>query len=218
MKFLLTICLCIGLFSGLYAETASEAVKPVSAQSSIVEPTIILDAGHGGVDEGAKVRNFKEKRVCLATVLLVKKNLEERGYRVILTRWKDSYVSLPKRVAIANRSQAAIFVSIHFNASSNHEAKGIEIYYYDSKEKSRAWSSKRLASCILPAIIDNTSASSRGVRRGNFHVIRETQMPAVLIEGGFVTNPNERELLRSKSYLELIAKGIAEGIEKYLKS
>lgn len=215
--FLLLLAFVCAVFSAFCENSQLDFSGPPSNQN-IVEPTVILDAGHGGVDEGAKVKTFKEKRLCLSTVLLVKRYLEDRGYRVILTRWKDNYVSLPKRVSIANRSQAAIFVSIHYNASSNSEAKGIEIYYHDSKDRSRAWASKRLASCILPTMIDNTAASSRGVRRGNFHVIRETQMPAVLIEGGFVTNPDERELLKDKDYIDMLAKGIAEGIEKYLKS
>jgi len=204
--------------------------KPVSSYSAnkkdlkrikeidTVFPVIILDAGHGGTDEGAKVKHFKEKKITLVTALLTKKYLEERGYRVIMTRTRDVFVSLSKRVAIANKIGASIFVSIHYNASPNPSAKGIEVYYYDSKEQSRTRASKRLASCILPRLIDETEALSRGVRVGNFHVIRETQMPAVLVEGGFVTNQEECSLLKEKRYLDLIAKGIAEGVDKYLKS
>jgi N-acetylmuramoyl-L-alanine amidase len=205
--------------------------KPVSSYSAhkktktpplkeidTVSPIIILDAGHGGVDEGAKVKQFKEKKITLITALLTKKYLEDRGYRVIMTRTRDVFVSLSKRVATANKTGASLFVSIHYNASPNPSAKGIEIYYYDAREQSRARASKRLASCILPRVIDETEAVSRGVRAGNFHVIRETQMPAVLVEGGFVTNQEERSLLNEKRYLDQIAKGIAEGVDKYLKS
>ncbi len=181
-------------------------------------PLIILDAGHGGTDEGARVKSFMEKRITLTTTLLTKKLLEERGYKVILTRARDNYVSLARRVSIANRTKCAAFVSIHFNASRSHAAKGIEIYFCDTKEKWRARASRRLADCILYQVIDQTEAISRGVKGGNFHVIRETEMPAVLVEGGFVTNFEERSLLRNKEYLSKIAEGIATGLDKYFKS
>jgi len=186
--------------------------------ASVKSSTIILDAGHGGTDEGAKVSAFQEKKIALTTTLLTKKHLEEMGYRVILTRSRDMYVPLPRRVSIANKTQAALFVSLHYNASKNHTAKGIEIFYHDSSEILRTRASRRLASCILPFLIDQTEALSRGVKQGNFYVIRETQMPAVLIEGGFMTNFEERSLLKDKEYLDKIAKGVALGIDKYLKS
>jgi N-acetylmuramoyl-L-alanine amidase len=179
---------------------------------------IVLDAGHGGFDEGAKFRAFMEKRATLSTSLLIKKYLEEKGYRVILTRSRDTFLSLGRRVEIANQTQGDIFVSIHYNASTNSIAKGIEVYYCRSSAENRTRDSKRLANCILPCLIDQTDAASRGVKQAKFLVIKDTQMPAVLVEGGFVTNPQERALLKDKTYLEKIAKGIAEGIDKYLKS
>lgn len=178
----------------------------------------MLDAGHGGQDEGAKVHSFKEKKITLATVLYTKKYLEQMGYRVILTRGKDIAMSLPRRVALANKTRSAIFVSIHFNASKNAEANGIEIFYYDSKDSERAKQSRKLANYVLHYVIDQTEAKSRGVKVGNFHVIRETQMPAVLLEGGFVTNFQECSNLRKRDYLEHLAKGVAQGIDKFLKS
>jgi N-acetylmuramoyl-L-alanine amidase len=181
-------------------------------------PLIVLDAGHGGSDEGAKVQSVQEKKITLATVLYTKKYLEEMGYRVILTRGKDAYVSLPKRVSIANKTKSALFVSVHFNASRNSAAEGIEIYYYSNKDPQRARSSRRLANYVLHFVLDQTEAVSRGVKSGNFHVIRETSMPAILIEGGFMTNRSEWLNLKKRSYLENIAKGIAHGIDKYLKS
>ncbi|MFY7843319.1 MAG: N-acetylmuramoyl-L-alanine amidase family protein [Rhabdochlamydiaceae bacterium] len=184
--------------------------------ASEVKPVIVLDAGHGGADEGAKVQGVLEKRITLTTTLMTKQYLEEMGYLVYLTRKKDIFVSLSKRAAQANNMDASLFVSIHYNASQNKMAKGLEVFYPDAKELWRSHASKRLARCILQKLIHQTSASSRGIKKGNFHVIRETQMPAVLIEGGFVTNNEERLLLKNKEYLSRIAKGIAEGIHKYL--
>jgi len=188
----------------------------LDAVSSPIAPLVVIDAGHGGTDEGAKVQTVMEKRITLTTALLTKKHLEKMGYRVILTRSRDIFVSLPKRAAIANKSKAAAFVSIHFNSSPNRTAKGIEIYFYDSKDHDRAHASKKLASTVLYEIVDQTAAASRGTRKGNFHVVRETSMPAVLVEGGFMTNYEERFLLKDRKYLDKMAKGIALGVQKFL--
>lgn len=190
-----------------------------SSLLSPLKPLVVLDSGHGGNDEGAKVSSFLEKKITLATAVLTKKHLEERGYKVILTRSRDTFISLARRVVIANKNKAALFVSIHFNASKNKEAKGIEVFYCNgSTEPWRTLASRRLANCILFQVLDQTQAHSRGVKSGNFHVIRETNMPAVLVEGGFVTNPEERSLLKDRKYLDSIAEGIAEGVDKYFKS
>ena len=187
------------------------------ASSNALKPLIILDAGHGGADEGAKVNTFIEKQLTLMTTVMIKKHLEEMSYRVIMTRNKDIYLPLQRRVSIANKTKGSLFVSVHFNSSPSLEAKGIEIFYFDSKELWRTRASKRLANCILCRIIDQTDAVSRGIKQGNFHVIRETDMPAVLVEGGFITNKEERGHLRDKAYLDRLAVGVAQGIDKYMK-
>ncbi len=178
-------------------------------------PLVIIDPGHGGTDEGAKVQSIMEKRIALTTALMTKKQLEALGYRVILTRSRDIFLPLPRRVDIANKSKAALFVSIHYNSAPSEAAKGIEIYYHDAKGD-RTRDSKRLANNILHQMVDQTGALSRGVRRGNqFYVVRETSMPAVLVEGGFITNYDERFNLKDRKYLEKIAKGIAQGVHKF---
>lgn len=187
------------------------------AETTARQSVIILDAGHGGTDEGAKVQSFKEKKITLLTTLLTKKHLEEKGYRVLLTRGRDIYVSLPKRVSLANKSVGTLFLSIHFNASVSKEAQGVEIFYYAGGDV-RARASQRLANCVLRQVLEPTGALSRGVKRGNFHVIRETTVPAVLVEGGFMTCREEREKLKNRAYLDLLATGIAEGIDQYLRT
>jgi len=181
------------------------------------KPLIILDAGHGGSDEGAKVPFLMEKKITLHTVLLVKKYLDEMGYRVILTRSRDVYIPLHRRVSIANKTRAILFVSVHYNSSQSHDAQGLEVFYYAGQEPWRAQASKQLAGSILMQLQEATQAVSRGVKAGNFHVIRETLMPAVLVEGGFMTHQGERALLKDRTYLEKIARGISLGIDRYLK-
>ena len=222
------LCVLFFLFGGLTlgesslagAEgfTVCKGIPSYEDSGLPVAPLIILDPGHGGTDEGAKVQSVMEKRITLTTALMTKKQLEALGYRVIMTRSRDVFLTLPRRVAIANKAKAALFVSIHYNSSPNASAKGIEIYYFDSKGGDRMRDSKRLANTILHQVLDQTEAHSRGVRRGNFYVVRETSMPAVLVEGGFMTNYDERFRLKDRKYLEKIAKGIAQGVHNYLNS
>ncbi|MBX7066186.1 MAG: N-acetylmuramoyl-L-alanine amidase [Parachlamydiales bacterium] len=184
-------------------------------------PTVVIDVGHGGTDRGAKAGNpyCEEKRITLLTARLVKQYLEQLGYHVVMTRSTDNFISLPRRVEIAKQAQGNIFVSVHYNSSRSPEAKGIEVFFFDSKEnKNRANASKKLADSILSRLIRKTDANSRGVKKGNFYVIRETSMPAVLVEGGFISNPKERALLKSRDYQEKIAQGIADGIDGYFKA
>ena len=218
--FLLVLFFFSTTFLGAHSSTshnlALTASRSAKASSSALKPLIVLDAGHGGSDEGACVRKLQEKRLTLLTALFTKRYLEEKGYRVIMTRSKDVYISLPKRVSCANKAKAALFVSIHFNSAKNTLAEGVEVFCY-KEGGARTSSSKKLAEKALKGILKETGALSRGVKTGNFHVIRETKMPAVIIEAGFMTNKDEWAQLRKKSYLERIAKGIAIGVDQYLQ-
>lgn len=198
------------------ASTSSS--RESASLSKIQGPLVVLDAGHGGKDEGAKVRSLQEKKIALLTTLYTKKYLEELGYRVLLTRGKDIYVSLAKRVLIANKMKCVAFISIHFNTAPNHLAQGLEVYY-TGESTIRGKSSRKLANFLLHYVMDQTGALSRGVKLGNhLYVIRETQMPAVLFEAGFMTNPEEWGKIKEKNYLDKIAKGVSQGVDRYLKS
>lgn len=222
-----TIFIVIIFFtSSLFARSSTplELASLASQRSALTPcskgkgPLIVLDAGHGGPDEGAKVRNLQEKKITLLTTLYAKKKLEELGYRVLLTRIKDSFLSLPKRVSIANQTNSVLFVSIHCNAAQNHLAQGLEIYYCKAGDPARSLSSLSLATTILHQIIHETGCASRGVKTGRFHVIRETTMPSILIEIGFLTNYDEWANMRKKSYLDKMAKGIAIGVDNFIRS
>ncbi|MBN2479319.1 MAG: N-acetylmuramoyl-L-alanine amidase [Parachlamydiales bacterium] len=187
---------------------------------TIKTPVIVIDAGHGGLDKGAKIKTpyIEEKKACLTTALITKKYLEQKGYKVILTRSKDYFVPPKKRADIANDLKAELFVSIHFNSCPNKAAHGVEVFYFNSKEDpTRTKHSKNLAHSALSYVCQKTNAKVRSVKKADFCVIRETKMPAILVEGGFITNAKERENLRKKEYLEKISLGIAEGIENFIK-
>lgn len=202
------------LFSGCGKKQATKVEEVVFVESP-KKGTIVLDAGHGGKDSGARSQGLQEKKVAHTTTLYVKEKLEGFGYTVVLTRPTDEFLTLSRRASISKGYPGSLFVSIHYNASHNKEASGIEIYYYGKKSDWRTHASKRLAIAVLEGLIAETSAKSRGVRHGNFHVIRENEVPAILIEGGFLTNIEENTLLRDRDYLEKIATGIALGIHNY---
>jgi N-acetylmuramoyl-L-alanine amidase len=183
-------------------------------------PTVVIDPGHGGHDRGAREEKpfCEEKRISLQTARLVKKYLDQLGYRVIMTRETDAFVPLSRRVEIAKQADSQIFVSLHFNSARNPTAQGVEVFFHEGQgEKVRATASKRLAESVLMRVIRRTSAQSRGVKKGNFYVIRESMMPAILLEGGFISNPTERANLRLLEYQEKIARGVADGIDFYFK-
>lgn len=181
---------------------------------------IFLDPGHGGQDIGTQSISkprYQEKSLNLVTANFIKDYLQQLGYHIFLTRQDDVFISLDKRAQLANEQKPTIFVSIHYNSAPSSEANGIEVYFYQSAEdKSRTSKSKKLAQAILKNTIKQTKAKSRGVKHGNFAVIRETTMPAVLIEGGFMTNEDELQNLKDPGYLKKLAWGIAKGIDEYL--
>lgn len=198
------------------------AIKgPLSKKSLLIASKgyIILDPGHGGSDVGTQSISkprYQEKSLNLVTANFVKGYLEQLGYRVMLTRKEDKFVSLEKRAQIANEKKPDLFISIHYNSAPSSEAQGVEVFFYHSKEnKNRADASKSLAQSVLKNVISNTKAPSRGVKHGNFAVIRETKMPAILIEGGFVTNEAELQKLKDPTYLKRLAWGIAKGVDEY---
>lgn len=197
--------------------TAAQSVKTPPKKKGR-EQLIVIDPGHGGFDIGAKVQSVEEKALALKTGTLVKKYLHDMGYRVILTRSRDVFIPLKKRTDIANDTKSQLFVSMHFNAFKGSSVKGIEIYYYNKGSKWRQNASKKVAHIVLDALLKATGATSRGVKTGNFHVIRETSMPAILIEGGFITNAQERHALKDQKYLEKMALSIAEGVDTYFRS
>jgi N-acetylmuramoyl-L-alanine amidase len=169
--------------------------------------TVIVDAGHGGFDRGGRpVSGAPEKVLALDTAKRLAKIFRSKGFRVIETRKRDIFVPLSTRTALPNRTSDSIFVSIHYNWGHRRGARGVEIYYFSP----RSW---RLASTILRQATRAYPTESRGVKRSNFHVLRENRRPAVLCELGFVSNPQDNRYLQNGTYRQRIAERVAEAIE-----
>lgn len=204
------------LQTGQEVQNTSKIKPPLLVQKF----SIMIDPGHGGHDIGTQSISkprYQEKSLNLVTAKFVRDFLQQLGYQVVMTREKDKFVSLEKRAKVANELKPNLFVSIHYNSAPIAEAQGVEVFFYQDKEKKdRALKSKRLAQAVLKNVLAETKAKSRGVKHGNFLVIRQTNMPAILVEGGFVTNEAELEKLKDPIYLKRLAWGIVRGIEEYL--
>lgn len=181
----------------------------------------VIDPGHGGDDYGTHSNGkptYHEKHLNLATAKILKSYLEQNGIIVIMTRQDDTFIALDKRADFANRMKPTLFVSVHYNSAPSKEADGVEVFYYRcEKDKKRTKESRLLAKAVLDQVISTTKANSRGVKNGNFAVIRETNMPAILIECGFLTNDKEMESIKDPAYMKKIAWGIAQGVKSYLQ-
>lgn len=170
---------------------------------------VVLDPGHGGDDPGAVVGETMEKNINLAVALLVREQLaDQEGVAVVMTREQDIYLSLTDRTKLANQEEADLFVSIHANALENDESfSGIFTFYHPDKR-----SNETAAETIQAAVTAVSGGIDRGVRSENYAVLRETDMPAVLIETGFMTCPEELDMLQDADYQKLLAQGIVQGI------
>lgn len=202
------------------AELPHRAEKPKSGKA-----TVVIDAGHGGKDSGAVgVDGTREKELALDTARRVESLLTERGYQVIMTRSRDEYIQLANRAKIANTANADIFLSIHFNSAGSDKAKGIEVLYASENNVSRkkeAGDQRRLADEVLKCILKETGLNNRGIKnRPELAVLRLTDMNAALVEGGFMSNPDEMDTIKTDAYLDKLARGIVNGIvnfdQKYL--
>ena len=207
----------------LSAHAVDSLIHPLFGQNK--EPvfkklnTVVLDAGHGGHDLGAVK---KESKLTLTLALKIKALLEEKGLKVVMTRNKDEWVSLEKRVSIANSHKDAVFVSLHFN-SGNRNAKGFESYVMSSQNKIRDTHAASISLALsihshsLQQIGKN-SIEDRGIRRAKFRTLKSSNIPAVLIEAGFLTNEIEATMITSEGYQTKLAQGITNGIIAYQKS
>lgn len=175
---------------------------------------IMLDAGHGGRDQGASYKDVLEKDLNLEIAEKAKPLLEDAGYQVLLTRSKDKLINKYERADYANSRNPDVLVSIHCNFLKSGRADGIETYYDPARQEG----SQPLADKIQAHIIEETGATDRGSRAGDFVLITDTTMPAALVEVGFLSDKAERALLQDEAYQKKLADGIVSGIIEYMEA
>jgi N-acetylmuramoyl-L-alanine amidase len=206
--------------------------------------TIVLDPGHGGHHPGAiGPGDIKEKDIALSLVQAIKKRLSAH-YIVVSTRTDDYWIDIEERTAIANHHAAYLFISIHTGGSFRHRASGLGTFYWsgeefkglrhpittpekwDAEEASIAWESiqerhlsksRSLAVRVHKELIGRLNINDRGCRAAPLHVLAGADMPAILVEVGYVTNPAEEKQLSSPLFLDIIAEGLSKGITDFLQ-
>ena len=168
---------------------------------------IILDAGHGGKDRGASVDDVLEKEINLQITYKLRELLEARGAYIILTRQDDTYIALEDRSSFANLHSADLFISIHCNSyMEDASVAGLEIYYYQNR------TAKSIADDILSALKETGQFATRNVKPEEFYVLMHTDMPAILVELGFMTNQEELQNLCDEAYQYALAEAMADSI------
>ena len=217
------------------AKTIEPLVRPHRVPNAGKVQTVVLDPGHGGYDRGQVSRYGYEKDFALDVARKLRPLLQAKGLRVIMTREGDYFVPLEVRAQIANSARDSIFVSIHFNGTSDDpNATGFEIFSFtprgapstsDSAVVPSALStqpgsavdaqSMALSACIYHSLLGHLPEFDRGIKRARFAVLRLTKVPAVLIEGGFLTEQGECKLIAQKEWRAKLARAIGVGIESY---
>ncbi|GEK59828.1 N-acetylmuramoyl-L-alanine amidase [Marinococcus halophilus] len=180
------------------------------AEASVEGKTVALDAGHGGEDPGALDNGLHEKELVYDVAYRTKQRLEQAGAEVVMTRERDEYLPLEDRAEIANRKDADIFVSVHANAAATPYAEGTETYHYPTSEEGQ-----RLAFNLQEHMVDEFGSEDRGVKTANFSVLRNTEMPAALVELGFVTNKQEAERMKDSAFRNEAANALYLGIHQH---
>lgn len=188
---------CLAL---LVSGGGSEAVA-----QSIRFSSVVINAGHGGKDGGSVWNGLIEKKLCLDVAKRVETGLKSRGIKTVMIRRTDTFVELEQRARLANRVPSSVFISIHFNGSRTTLISGGEAYYRSSR-------GKVLAAAISRAIKSRVTGGSRGIFYGSYKVLRETQMPAVLVECGYISNKREAARCADPAHRQKVADAIVSGL------
>ncbi len=210
-------------------------LRPSRIEGAALVNTVVLDAGHGGSDSGAIGRFGAEKTFTLDVVLKAAELLGRSGYRVLLTRSSDEFVPLEERSKFANRFSSALFISVHFNAGGS--GTGVETFAMSPRGvpsmsleganlpnfnlypgNRRDPENAALATASHAALLSRSGMLDRGIKRARFYVLRETALPGVLLEAGFISNPEDARKISSPWYRQQVAGGIVEGVNNYRRA
>ncbi len=217
------------------AKTIDPALRPTMISNLQPFHTVVIDAGHGGQDMGASSVSGYEKSYTLDVIADLKKALEARGLKVILTRANDSYLSLEQRAQIANDTADAVFLSVHFNSEPNgRAANGFEVYAMTPRGAASTGdfmvtadqfkpmpgneyddASFALANSVQNSLLGQMPEGDRGVRRARFAVLRLVHAPAILVEGGFLTNGPDGSKINDSAWRQKLAVALADGVASF---
>lgn len=217
-------------------KTVEPLIFPPKVSSRKIS-TIYLDPGHGGKDVGNHTGWRYEKTYTLALASELRDQLKKAGFNVVLTRTKDKFVELDSRPDLANRSHADLFVSLHFNATETgkNEVSGAETYCitpFGASSSNAQGAGANHSACVAnrvedkslllayqvqQALVANLKVKDRSVRRARFAVLRDAEMPAIMVEAGYMSHPAEGKKIFDSSYRKQIASAVVKGILAYQK-
>ncbi|MGE7943770.1 N-acetylmuramoyl-L-alanine amidase [Lysinibacillus xylanilyticus] len=217
-------CVQVNSINGYWAQVTSNGQKGYVHKSylkllnqngnALKDRIIIIDPGHGGKDPGTVVGSNSEKAITLKVGTLVKQKLEAAGAKVLMTRTGDTYPSLQDRVDFTNANYGEVFVSIHVNSAANTSAQGTETYYAISTGDMYQ-EDVDLATFVNNQIVNNLKMKNRGVKEQQYYVIRNMNIPSILVELGFLSNSEDSAKMTDDQYIELFAESIYKGILEY---
>jgi len=183
-------------------------ITVTSGKRNLSGKFIVIDPGHGGSDPGAIGGSIQEKKLTIDIAQKIAKQLEEQGAKVFMTREDDTFVSLNDRVVMTNNKSPDLFISVHINSCEKGDINGIETHYWKAD-------SLDFAKAIHKSIMSKIDANNRGVIKSPFYVIKNTNVPAILLELGFISNTNERNELLTDERQDKSAEAVCEGVINY---
>ena len=240
MKFILSFpvqelerALCISRVD--LVKLVEPVLRPSKIQGAELVDTVVLDPGHGGGDNGASGPAGFEKIHTLDVCIRAAQLLWSAGYKVVMTRTADEFVPLEMRAKVANRHPRSLFISVHFNSGEN--GTGVETYALSPRGvpsmasdgtrvseialypgNARDAENSALATATHAALVASCKLSDRGVKRARFLVIREATVPGVLVEAGFLSNPEDSRWIASPWYRQQVAGAILQGVKNYRRA
>lgn len=220
---LLTLCVAV--------KEAKEDINPSvpTMSTGLAGKKVLIDAGHGGFDAGASANGILEKDINLSVALKLKQCIEENGGNAIMTREEDCSTAgsedakgksakisdLKNRRAMADESGADIFVSIHMNKFPQEKYKGAQVFYADNSEESRKLG--EIIQKTLPETLNDGNTRAAKGSGGSIFILKDVKIPSVIVECGFISNPEEAENLKNNDYQNKLAWAIYLGIDNYFK-
>ena len=219
LKRKIELCMVLLLLVGMIVASKKLSQLVTSEEVKAEKNVVVIDAGHGGDDPGkVGVNDAREKDINLQIAEKVKALLEENGLQVVMTRENDvtedsKLADMKKRVNLINETKPAITVSIHQNSYSDSSIKGAQVFYYTNSEVS-----KEAATLMQEELKKIDSGNTRQIKDNNtFYMLKKTEVPTIIVECGFLSNPEEAEKLVSEEYQEELAKAICAGIITWLE-
>ncbi|MFD1039081.1 N-acetylmuramoyl-L-alanine amidase [Virgibacillus byunsanensis] len=192
------------------AFTLAESEQNKNTKSPLEGYNIVLDPGHGGKDPGAiGLGGVHEKDFIMPTTYKVAQHLRDAGATVILTRTADYFVPLGERIRISNSYNTDAFISLHYNTFPTYTVNGISTFYYTNGND------RKLAHEIQSSLAANVPLKNRGIMQGDYRVLRKNSDLAVLLELGFITNPDDLSTVQTLEFQNGVAEGIVEGLRSY---